>query len=199
MQDDSERWKTLTGYLEPFHRQALGTARRLTGSETDGDDLYQDAVLRAFQKLHSLREPASFRSWFFAILFSIHRSQCRRSFWKRFLTMDSGDGKSLEWVGEDKTLFHGERLRTKRIREALSSLPVSMREALLLFEVEGFHIHEIAKVQNVSESAVKSRLSRGRQRMRAFYEKETSPSVSSEKEPSKGFGDLFRGKREQIL
>ena len=46
-------WQRLAALLEPLHASALATARRLGRSRGDGDDLYQEAVLRAFEKLHT--------------------------------------------------------------------------------------------------------------------------------------------------
>ena len=68
------RWARLVALLEPIHREAAATARRLCRSQAEGDDLYQEAVLRAFEKLHTLRDPSRFRSWFYATLLSRHRS-----------------------------------------------------------------------------------------------------------------------------
>ncbi|MFN7326423.1 MAG: RNA polymerase sigma factor, partial [Chitinophagales bacterium] len=59
--------------------------------------------------------------------------------------------------------------RTQMDREwlykALSRLPEQQREAILLFEISGFSIKEIAVLQESSESAIKQRLSRGRQQL----------------------------------
>ena len=55
-QETDERWGRLLTLLEPFHHQALRTARMLSRSSDDGDDLYQEAVLRAFDKLAALRD-----------------------------------------------------------------------------------------------------------------------------------------------
>ena len=49
--------------------------------------------------------------------------------------------------------------------KALSRLPEQQREAILLFEISGFSIKEIAVLQESSESAIKQRLSRGRQQL----------------------------------
>lgn len=57
-----------------------------------------------------------------------------------------------------------------RATRALSTLPAVQREAVVLRELEGFSIEEVAELQEVSVSAVKSRLSRGRQRLRRYYE-----------------------------
>jgi RNA polymerase sigma-70 factor (ECF subfamily) len=166
--DDSSRWERITELLGPIHGSALGTARRLAGSGEDGDDLFQEAVLRAHSRLDSLRDESSFRAWFFAILLSLHRSRCRRSFWRRFLPLGdvvaAGEGPAAPpEPGED------ERWRARRASLALSRLPPESREAILLHDVEGFSVAEIAAMQGASLSAVKSRLSRGRARLRRFY------------------------------
>ena len=57
-------------------------------------------------------------------------------------------------------------MRASRARGALA--PVQ-REAIVLFEIDGYAIEEIAAMQRVSVSAVKSRLARGRERLRRFY------------------------------
>ena len=54
---------------------------------------------------------------------------------------------------------------------ALARLPAEQREAVVLFELEGFGIEAIAAVQKVSPSAVKSRLARGRARLARIYER----------------------------
>ena len=83
--DPDGRWRRLAVLLDPIHEQALATARRLCRSSSDGDDLYQESVLRAFAKLHTLRDESRFRSWFFATLLSKHRSRHRLRFWRRLV------------------------------------------------------------------------------------------------------------------
>ena len=63
--DQPERWKDLEKLLAPFHTQAVRTARGLGGSHVDGDDLFQESVIQAFRKVHTLRDRSRFRSWFF--------------------------------------------------------------------------------------------------------------------------------------
>ena len=50
-------------------------------------------------------------------------------------------------------------------------LSLAAREAIVLFELEGWQVDEIAALQRVSASAVKSRLARGRARLRAYYQR----------------------------
>jgi RNA polymerase sigma-70 factor (ECF subfamily) len=163
---DAERLLELLG---PFHSQAAAVARRLARSTADGDDLFQETALRALVALPTLRDASRFRSWFFAILLRVHRNRTRRSFWQRFLPLDAQ--VQDEPAGEDGAAWEEERIRARRVARALAVLPPEQREAVVLFELEGFSIEEVAALQQASVPAVKSRLSRGRARLRRIYER----------------------------
>jgi RNA polymerase sigma-70 factor (ECF subfamily) len=66
---------------------------------------------------------------------------------------------------------------SKLIREAIQSLPPLQREAVLLFEYEGFTLEEIASIADADVGAVKSRLHRARERLRVLLAplKNTAP------------------------
>jgi len=169
---DPPDWQRLLELLAPIHAQAAGMARRLAGSAADGDDLFQEAVLRAARALPTLRDPDRFRPWFHAILISVHRTRARRAFWRRFLALEAFERKTSgrdDPVGEDGGEWEQERRRAARLAGALAKLPAVQREAVVLFELEGFSIEEIAALQRVTASAVKSRLARGRARLRRIY------------------------------
>jgi RNA polymerase sigma-70 factor (ECF subfamily) len=168
---NEDRWGRLAALLQPIHPQAVATARRLCRSAADGDDLYQEAVLRAFDKLHTLRDESRFRSWFYATLLSRHRSRVRRKFWRRFLPWEGAFPDGVGPAGEDGNRWDERALGTRRAAEALATLPAEQREAVVLFEIDGYSIEEIASMQRTSVPAVKSRLVRGRERLRRFYER----------------------------
>lgn len=165
------RWRRLTALLAPLHEQAVAASRRLCRSADEGDDLYQEAVLRAYDKLDSLRDESRFRSWFFVTLLSRHRSRSRRKFWRRFLPWDQAFPNGAEPAGDDGSQWGEQSREAGRMALALGTLPLDQREAVVLFELEGFSIEEIANMQRVSLSAVKSRLVRGRERLRRHYER----------------------------
>lgn len=167
---NEDRWKRLMTFLEPIHAQAVATARRLCRSAMDGDDLYQEAVLRAFEKLHTLRDPERFRSWFYATLLSRHRSRMRRPFWKRLVPLESAFEVDSGPAAEDGRDWDELRGRAARAMRALETLAPEQRETVVLFEIDGYSIEEIAGMQRTSVPAVKSRLTRGRDRLRRWYE-----------------------------
>jgi RNA polymerase sigma-70 factor (ECF subfamily) len=149
--------------LEPVHDKAQTFARCLCRSRADGDDLYQEALLRALDRLETLREDTAFRGWLYRVIVSVHRNRHRARFWRRFIPL-AGD--------EPASGDHAESLgAAERARVALAELPPDQREALVLHEIEGWLVDEIAALHDVSASAVKSRLARGRDRLRSIYSK----------------------------
>lgn len=167
--DRARRWQDLSRLLEPIHESAAATARNLCRSSDEGDDLYQETVLRVFEKLHTLREESRFRSWFFAVLLSVHRSRHRRGFWRRFLPLENIAPDEPGLVGKNGHQHEEEFLAARRVARALSRLPAEQREAVVLYELEGFSMEEVAEMQDATVAAVKSRVLRGRERLRRYY------------------------------
>jgi RNA polymerase sigma-70 factor (ECF subfamily) len=164
MGSEDARKARLLSLLSPLHDQAVATARRLCRSDADGDDLFQEAVLRAFDRLGELRDESRFRAWFYAVLLSVHRTRHRRDFWRRLLPLEEAEEPSRP--AEAEALDGAERMA-----RALATLSPEAREAIVLFEIEGFTLEEVAALQGESLSAIKSRLSRARERLCRHYEK----------------------------
>jgi len=183
---NEDRWERLLRLLGPIHGQAAGTARRLSRSADEGDDLYQESVLRAYERLHDLRDESKFRSWFFATLLSIHRSRRRR---RTTVSLEEAWPRGGEPAGEDGSKWAEALERAHRAARALDGLAPVQREAVVLHEIEGFSVEEVAAMQGVTISAVKSRLARGRDKLRQFYERVLKsariPGLRRETEPAR--------------
>lgn len=144
--------------LGGVYPDALRFARALAGSEADGDDLLQDALVRAWRAYPRLREPDRFKCWLLRIVRNAHRTRSRKAALWNWLSLNGN---------EDIPVPAGLPFEEKdAVRRALSRVPGPQREALVLFEVMGMTVEEIAEVQGKSVSAVKSRLARGRGRLR---------------------------------
>jgi RNA polymerase sigma-70 factor (ECF subfamily) len=152
----------LTDLLEPLHHEARAFARRLCRSDAEGDDVFHDAVLRALDKIDSLRDDAAFRPWFYRVVISVQRNRYRGSLWRRLVPLGDQEQSS-------PGSFADELAGAQRARQALARLSAPQREAVVMFEIEGMTVEEVAAIQDVSPSAVKSRLARARARLRSYY------------------------------
>jgi RNA polymerase sigma-70 factor (ECF subfamily) len=171
MEERADRFRRL---VEPLHDRVLGFARSLCRSTVEGDDLFQEAMLLAFRKVDALRDDAAFRAWVYRIVITVHRSHCRRAFWRRLVPL--ADVAELDADRESEHLYRSDGWSAdaaeanRRARNALAKLGAAQREAIVLFEIEGWLVEEIATLQGLSVSAIKSRLARGRAQLRALYE-----------------------------
>ncbi len=166
----AEREQRFLRMFTPLEPRARRVARRLAASDHDGGDLFQDAVLRAFEKCGDLRDEERFASWFFAILFQTHRARARYAAIRRIVTLEAflGDDEpeSPPTEGADEVM-----IRAQRFQRALAMLSPAAREAIVAFELEGMTLEELAAVTGDSVNSLSTRLSRARASLRQFYER----------------------------
>ncbi|MBC8466142.1 sigma-70 family RNA polymerase sigma factor [bacterium] len=148
--------------LKPIYEDLVRFSWSLSGSKSDGDDLLQESLLKAWKAYAKLREPDRFKSWMMIIISNTHRSIYRKTWWKRLVGLDA-----VAEIASPQKLDYSEK---EIIHWALKKLSPVQREAVVLFEVMGMTVNEIADHQKVTQSAVKSRLARGRQNLREHYE-----------------------------
>ncbi len=138
----------------------------------EASDILQQSFLQAIEKCDNLKEIDKFKSWFFKIITRCYFDAYRKNFWRRFQSIEKIDSVrnipdvfNFEKFNEDKLL----------LMNALSRISDKERAALLLFEIAGFSIEEIAQIQNENSlSTVKSRLSRSRQKLKEIILKAES-------------------------
>ena len=151
--DNAEFERIVTEYAPVMYRAALA----VTGSEAAAEDAVGDAVLRAWQRLGSLREPSSARAWLVKIAVNCARGQLRR-----------GHETSLEGMGEE--IPAPEPGRERELRDAVARLSAERRAVVTLYYYEGFSTAEIAAMLGIRRGTVKSRLARAREDLKTILE-----------------------------
>lgn len=155
-----------TDLLKPHYNDVVNYCRALCSGSTkaEAEDVLQQALLKAFERIDSLKDESKFRSWLFQIIDRCFYNAVRKPFWSRFVSLNSEKGEAALIIFEDSFFEENHSLIG-----ALARLEKKERAALLLFEIGGFSIKEITNMQNEkSESAVKSRLSRTRKKLKEF-------------------------------
>jgi len=143
-------------------------ARALTGDRTRADDLVQDTLERAWNKLHLWRRGSDIRAWMFSIMHNVFVNQVRQN----RVAMVAIDDDAPE-VPVRATQTDG--LEMRDLAAAIARLPVEYREVILLVGLEQMGYEEAARVLGVPLGTVMSRLSRGRERLRALMEGAAAP------------------------
>lgn len=167
MTEDQDRQRFQQVVL-PHLDDALSLARWLTGSVSDGEDVVQDACLRAFAAIGSAGD-ANPRAWLMTIVRNTAFTWLAKNRPKTLIVTDDDsefeearrevtgrvDGQtpeSLLLAKADFEMLHG----------AIASLPLPFREVIVLREIEGFGYREIAQIAAIPVGTVMSRLARAR-------------------------------------
>ncbi len=143
----------------PVHERFERFCKARVYGEMDYKDLMHDTVVIAFEKFNPAVESASFLSFLFGISIRILSNNKKRAT-KRFehvRSLQNSDFTDYQNVQRDE-IAH--------LHQALSALPEIQRETIILFEIVGYSIKEIAQLQSCSEGAIKQRLLRGRNELK---------------------------------
>lgn len=146
------------------HAACLRYAAHLLGDRTEAEDVVQDTWIRAYRGLGRYQERQQFRSWLFRILVNRCRTRSGRRPWQ---AIEPGD---VPMVNDGTATF---ALRSQLAR-ALSTLDRPHREAFLLKFGEGLAYEEIAQLTGASVPALKMRVKRARDRVRAHWKEQES-------------------------
>ena len=130
----------------------------------DVDDLAQEAIIKAYNALRSYRGEASFEAWLCRIALNVAHDY-QRSAWKRRVVFWKDDPVIPEEPGETTEGMLIQREVQRRIRKAVAVLPERQRSPLWLHYFEGFTLAEIARLEEVSESTLRSRVQAGLKRL----------------------------------
>ncbi len=153
-------------HLSSLYNFALG----LTKNEGDAADLVQETYLRALRFRHRFQSGTNLRAWLFRIL----RNVFIDSYWRQ---NREPAGEHLDAEGASATLAEIEgvrgadagpldRLARMDLHDALQQVPEPFRSAIVLSDIEGLNVEEIAEVMQCPANTVKTRLFRGRRLLR---------------------------------
>jgi len=155
-----------------FEGRVYTLCYRMLGDAESAADAAQDAFLSAFRNLKSFRG-GSFRSWMLRIAtntcYDVLRVRKRRPSVSLDIEADDESASSplqIADTAESPDDFSLRRELAAAIQDGLTTLPDEQRIVLILSDIQGLPYEEIAQITNSNLGTVKSRLSRGRARLR---------------------------------
>lgn len=158
MTDQGKQDQFMAAYAK-CHDGFLRYCSALAFERTDVEDLVQDVLLSAYRKFAELNEPEKLQHYLIRAARNRAISLRRRS----------GRKTSLREVHDDRLRDKGaspeELADVHLLYRAVDRLPAKQRDAILLFEISGFPLKEIAAMQDTSPASIKMRLSRGREKL----------------------------------
>ncbi|WP_304224507.1 RNA polymerase sigma factor [Gracilinema caldarium] len=154
-------------YKDMLYRYCLAR----TGNEERAGDLVQEIFIRTYRALPSFKLGKQFSPWIFTIASNVLRSSWRRLKREQNIAEKLFYPDDPEQNNPEKDALQAET--SAELLQALRNLPHELYEVLYLYYFEGLSVSEIAKTLSLGEENVKSRLFRGRKKIRQTMQPET--------------------------
>jgi RNA polymerase sigma-70 factor (ECF subfamily) len=158
---DQAAWETI---VRQNWRKVFNVAYKFVGKHDEAEDLTQDIFLKIFKALGTFDRRANFQTW----IISISRNLCidhYRSVRKERQTIardvDAGNLQAASGDRGPHAVAEHQDLRAM-LRQALETLPSTLRTAVVLRDLQELSYQEIAERLGLPEGTVKSRINRGR-------------------------------------
>lgn len=186
---DRHRYGDEQAFAEIYQRYATmvyNLSLRLSGDPEEASDLTQEIFLRIFRHLAKFRGRSSLKTW----IYRVALNHCRSRLGRRRPDPQPLTGPEGETVREipdprrspeDRAVAESE---ARLVAAALARVPRRFREAVTLRDLEGLSYQEIADVLRVRIGTVRSRIARGRERLREVLESEPSKIEDPQEVPA---------------
>lgn len=166
-------WQDVAARLRPF------IARRVSPAEID--DVLQDVFVRVQRGLPRLRDEDRFTSWLFQIARNAVAEHMRSRARHPLADDDARDERAVEQEDDDR---EAARELAGCVAMFIAQLPSPYREAITLVELEGRTAKEAAEMVGVSVSGMKSRVQRGRARLRELFDRCCEIAIDARGKPT---------------
>lgn len=154
--------------MQQHEGRMYAVALRMCANREDAQDCLQEAMLRVYRAISGFKGESSFSTWVYRITMNTCLDELRKR--KNRQTTSLDNLLDMGWSPSDDTNVpekHAIRGESKRmLHAAIENLPEDMRSAIVLRDIEGLSYEEIAKALDINIGTIKSRISRGREKLR---------------------------------
>ena len=146
-----------TALLDRHGESILRLAYSYLHNQSDAEDILQDTLIQYLRTAPVLESPAHEKAWLLRVAGNLSKNLLRAQGYRQ--------ADQLE-----ETLVAQEREDLSYVWDAVKALPVPYRETIHLFYYEGYSTAQIARILDQKESTVRSRLKRGREKLKPLLE-----------------------------
>lgn len=169
--------QALSVIVERYETKVQNFICRYTHNQLDAEDLVQETFLRVFRSRHRYERIAKFSTWLYTIAFNLTKSLFKRNSKMQTTSIfaQDEDDHDIERelmndsIAQDTSL--DQSMCVVHIQRALGMIPVEFKEAVVFRDIQHLTYEEIVEITGVPMGTVKSRINRGRARLKSILEK----------------------------
>jgi RNA polymerase sigma-70 factor (ECF subfamily) len=133
------------------------------GDRMEAEDIAQEAMIKAYLASDRFEERHKFATWLFKIAYNTFLDH------KRSARNRETDLEAAAYLADEQRADNA--FAYQDLYEAIGTLPIKEKSAILLFYVSGYSVKEISNITSCSQLAVKQQLSRGRDKLRQILKR----------------------------
>ena len=158
-----------------YHRRTFSLTLRMTGNQTEAEDLTQEVFIQLFRKIGSFRGDSAFSTWLHRLTVNQVLMHFRKRSFKNEKTSEDGEMPEQTVTGSADP---GKMAVVDRIalKNAIAALPKGYKNVFVLHDVEGFEHEEVARMLGISVGTSKSQLHKARLKLRGLLIKQKEPT-----------------------
>lgn len=160
-------------FISAYEKLIYSAAYRMLPSPEDAEDISQEVIIKVYKNLRSCKSPAAFKSWVFRIIHNTCIDEIRKRKGKSTVSLDRPPTDTEGYIENpalrDENTPESEFLRkdmNERIQSAINQLPPDYKAVIIMRDLNGLSYEEIACALQTNMGTVKSRIARGRQRLK---------------------------------
>ncbi len=150
-----------------YHRRTYSLCLRMTGSQTEAEDLTQEVFIQLFRKVGSFRGESAFSTWLHRLTVNQVLMHFRRRSFKNEKVSDDGEmpEQTVHGTSNPNKMPVVDRIALKN---AIAELPAGYKKVFILHDIEGFEHEEVARLMGISIGTSKSQLHKARLKLRGL-------------------------------
>ena len=144
---------------------------RYTGSRDEAEDLAQDTFVKLYRSKHLYKEIAKFSTWFYTIALNTARTDSKKKSRYNAISISDFDPDNEKDFDLTANVLTPEEtanasIENEYIQKAINALDESFKEVIVMRDIQDMDYEEIAKILNLPLGTVKSRINRGREKLK---------------------------------
>ena len=171
LQGETQKFRII---IDQYSDSIFRICRSYLKDHEEAEDAAQEIFLRVFKSLGTFRLDRNFRTWLFAIVFNSLKSRYRKI---KLLPTPDAAIDPVESVTSKSSLnpasIAADKERVLYAREAVSTLPASLRQVVILYYFEEMTVPEISEILGLGNENIKSKLHRSRKKLRQLLDKDS--------------------------
>lgn len=152
----------------PLHNRLSRFIQSMVWNREDARDLLSETILKTYEKFDTIRNKESLLYFMFTVAANLVKKYRHKSSLKVVIT----ESHMNERTDSGNTIY--DKIALQELYQLMEQLPAQQKEALVMYEISGITMEEIAKIQGGTLSGVKSRIARARQKLIELMEQDSN-------------------------